>query len=405
MFAYVARQPIFDAEKHVVAYELLFRDGVDNRFPDINPDEATSKILAGSHLNLGVEEITGGKQAYINFHQDTLLYRFPTSLDPMNVVIEVVETVELNSNLLKACKHIRDLGYRVALDDYDFDPKWDEYLPHVDVIKVDIKECSLMQISKGLQRLSSLNVTWVAEKIETVAEFNKLRMLGFTLFQGYFFARPEIIKHKKIGASQMAVMELLDASCGAKFDIERLNTIFERDVALSYMLLRFINNPTVNKRNEITSLRHALNYMGQVEVRKFIALLSLAKLSNDKPKELMTTALARAKFCELIADIRGEINNPPTGFLVGLFSLLDTMLDQSMQDLMAKMPLSAAAKKALCGQENNFGNYLRLARCYEQGDWAVIKSLSIRLKVSPQQIDNAYQQSLLWANSLSAEVA
>ena len=137
MFAYVARQAILDRDKQVYGYELLFRDGKQNCFPNVAPDEATSKILASNHLTLGLDEITNGQIAFINFYEDTLLYRFPTSLDPMSVVIEIVETAPISKALLAACKHIKQLGYRLALDDHDFDPKWDVFLPYIDIIKIE----------------------------------------------------------------------------------------------------------------------------------------------------------------------------------------------------------------------------------------------------------------------------
>ncbi|MFT5676044.1 MAG: EAL and modified HD-GYP domain-containing signal transduction protein, partial [Paraglaciecola sp.] len=131
MFAYVARQAILDRNKNLYSYELLFRDGKSNCFPDISPDVATSKILANSHLSLGLDELTDGKLAFINFHEDTLLNKFPTSLEPNKVVIEIVETVKLSPELVDACKYIKKLGYKIALDDHDFDPKWDVLLPYI----------------------------------------------------------------------------------------------------------------------------------------------------------------------------------------------------------------------------------------------------------------------------------
>ena len=134
MFAYVARQAIYDTQKRVLGYELLFRDGVQNCFPDISPDEATSSLLAQSHLSIGVENITMNKLAFINFHQDTLLYRFPSSLVPLNVVIEIAETVDLNPDLIAACEHIANLGYKIALDNYDFAPQWEPLIPLVFIL-------------------------------------------------------------------------------------------------------------------------------------------------------------------------------------------------------------------------------------------------------------------------------
>lgn len=400
MFAYVARQAILDAESQVYAYELLFRDGKSNCFPDISPDEATSKLITGSHLSLGVEEITDGKLAFINFHTDSLLYRFPTSLNPQNVVIEVVETVKIDNNLINACKHISNLGYKVALDDHDFDPKWDVLIPYVSVVKVDISECSFEKIAQHIGKFKDAGLKLVAERVETKEQFERCKELGFNLFQGYYFAKPETLKQRKIPSSKMILLELMQASAKLEFNYTEVAKIIEKDVALSYMLLRFINNPIMNKRNKISSLNHAVTYMGEVEIKKFIALVALANLADDKPPELVHLSLVRAKFCELVCIAKKELDNPPKGFLVGLFSLLDALLDQEMSQLMDKMPLSDDLKSALCGMNNNLKDYLSLARAFEYGDWNGVKRHSAKVKLDQKMLHSFYNESIKWGHSM-----
>lgn len=400
MFAYVARQAIFDRDKNAVAYELLFRDGKQNCFPDIKPDEATSKIIANNHLTLGIEEITDNKTAYINFHEDTLLWRFPTSLDPTLVVIEVVETVEISNELVRACRHIKELGYRIALDDHDFDPKWDRMLPYISIVKIDVLQHSPEEIEKHLPKFKHARLKLVAERVETEAQYLQCREMGFDFFQGYFFTKPEVVKNKSIPASKMTLVELVGASASANFEFDHINDIISRDVALSYMLLRFINNPITNKRNQITSLRHALNYMGEVEVKKFIALLALANLGDSKPMELIVLSLTRAKFCELVSTALNRSQNPPEGFLVGLFSMIDTMLDQSMSDVMKRLPLSDDLKGALCGNQNILKDYLALVQAFEKANWNGIKRLSAKLKVEQRILHSFYNEAIKWGNAM-----
>lgn len=400
MFAYVARQAILDRDKNVYGYELLFRDGKQNCFPNVAPDEATSKILASNHLTLGLDEITNGRIAFINFYEDTLLYRFPTSLDPMSVVIEIVETAPISKALLAACKHIKQLGYKLALDDHDFDPKWDVFLPYIDIIKIDIRESDFETIKKHIPKFLDAKVKIIAEKVETYDEFEVFKDLGCHFFQGYFYARPEVIKQKNIPNSKMSLVELIGESAKSNMNFDRINDIIERDVALSYMLLRFINNPTINKRNKITSLRHALNYMGEVELKKFIALLALANLGDSKPLELLQVSLIRAKFCELLAQERGDAENPPKGFLVGLFSLIDALLDRKMENLMENLPLSDDLKDALCGQKNHLLFYLELAKTFESANWLRTRKLSQAIKVEQKVLHGIYNQAVVWSNAM-----
>lgn len=396
MFAYIARQAILDRDKKLYAYELLFRDGEKNCFPNIPPDEATSKILTDSHLDLGLEDISAGKPVFINFHQDTLLHRFPTSLDPKKVVIEVVETVKPTAELVEACKTIKELGYTIALDDHDFNPQWDVLIPYTDIIKVDIVECDEQVLIENVQKYRDSKIKLIAEKIETIENFEKYRDLGFDYFQGYFFARPEVKKQKKLPTSKLSLIELIGASSAIEFDVNKVSGIIERDVSLSYKLLRFINNPTVNKSNEISNLRHALNYMGQVEVKKFIALLSLANLGDNKPLELIHLSIIRAKFCELVGVAKSLTNNPPTGFLVGLFSLLDALLDQPMEEIVEKLPIGQNIKAALCGEENELKLFLALVRAFEVGYWDRVATLSRQLSLDVKMTQAFYNESLKW---------
>lgn len=404
MFTYIARQAILDRDKELYAYELLFRNGEQNCFPDISPDEATSKILTDSHLDLGLDDISAGKPVFINFHQDTLLHRFPTSLDPKKVVIEVVETVKPSPDLVQACKTIKDLGYTLALDDHDFNPQWDVFLPYIDIIKIDIVECDEQTLIDNIGKYAGSKIKLVAEKIETMQDFEKYRDMGFDYFQGYFFARPEIIKQKKLPTSKLSLIELIGVSSDVEFDLDRVNSIIQRDVSLSYKLLRFINNPLVNKANEISSLRHALNYMGQVEVKKFIALLALANLGDNKPFELIHLSLVRAKFCDLVGQAKSLSNNPPTGFLVGLFSLLDALLDQPMQGIVEKLPIGENIKSALCGHENELKQFLTLIRAFESGYWKGVANMSKQLSLDLKMTQAFYNESLKWGVAMKQSV-
>lgn len=405
MFTYIARQAILDINKELYAYELLFREGEQNCFPDISPDEATSKILTDSHLDLGLEDISAGKPVFINFHQDTLLHRFPTSLDPKQVVIEVVETVKPTPKLVQACKTIKKLGYTLALDDHDFAPQWDVLLPYIDIIKVDVVECDEQVLLDNIGKYVSTKIKLVAEKIETIQEFEKYRDMGFEYFQGYFFARPEVVRQKKLPTSMLPLIELIGVSSAVDFDLEKVSKIIERDVSLSYKLLRFINNPHINKSNEICSLRHALNYMGQIEVKKFIALLALANLGDSKPIELLHLSLIRAKFCDLLGQAKSLTTNPPTGFLVGLFSLLDALLDQPMQVIVEKLPISEEMKAALCGNENELRQFLALINAFEAGYWSGVASISKQLSLDLKMTQAFYNESLKWGMAMRQSVS
>ncbi len=400
MYCYLARQPIFDAKRQLHGYELLFRDGESNAFPNINADEATSKLITEHHLFTGVEKITGGHKAFINFSADTLIHHFPTSIDPNSMVIEVLETVPISTELLTACRELHRMGYQLALDDHDFDPKWDIFLPYVSIIKVDVRQFNILQISKYIHRVKHHNITLLAEKVETQDEFEKLRTLGFALFQGYFFARPEMLKHKKLASSKLNLMLLIAESSQRELNFEKLSGICERDVGLSYKLLRFVNSASYGRGQSIGSLKHAMIYLGEAELKKFVALLALANLSESGPNELLNMSMTRARFCDRLAAANGDPDNPPAAFLTGLFSLVDAMLEQPLPELLEELPLLDDIKAALLHQHGQLGMYLQFARAFEAGDWQQQEVLSQQLQHQVGNLSELYLDSVFWAFTL-----
>jgi EAL and modified HD-GYP domain-containing signal transduction protein len=402
LYSYVARQPILDIAQNIVAYELLFRDGKSNSFPDIDPNQATSNILTNNHLTLGLEQVTGNLTAYINFHADTLIFHFPSFLDPKNVVLEILEDVPVTPELLSACKSLYKKGYKLALDDFDFDEKWEAFYPFIDIIKIDVLQFSILEISKLVRKLSGLDVTLLAEKVETSQQFEKLKMLGFTLFQGYFFAKPEMLKQRKITTAKQNILELISQASQIDLNINKISEIFAVDPGLTYKLLRFINSPTYGSSQEITSLKHALAYIGQVELKKFIALLALSDLSSDKNPEIMRLSLARAKFCEQIARYRFESENPPKAFLTGILSLIDGILDHELEYVLGVLPIHEGIKAALRNERGDLGNYLSLVKHIEQGLWQESERIAHEIELDSDICFEAYSISLSWADEMLA---
>jgi EAL and modified HD-GYP domain-containing signal transduction protein len=409
MFSYVARQAIYNVEKRVFAYELLFRDGDSNCFPDMSPDEATSSMIANSHLTVGIEDITFKKPAFINFHKDTLLYRFPSTLDPLSVVIEIVETVEVNDELVQACKHIRDLGYQLALDDYDFAPRWDVFLPFIDFIKVEVEEIEKQgaaAIAK-IQILNARGIKIIAEKVETHEQFERFKAMGVKLFQGYFLARPELIRHRDLNASLNSVTKLVSLSNSPNFDTKEVIKVIEKDVGLAYKLMRFINNPMINKRQKIESLQHAINYMGHVEIKKFIALLALANMRGEKPTELLIQSLVRARFCSLMSIELELPENPPTSFLLGLFSMLDALLDQTMENLVGKLPVGQELRDALCKKniDSTMGLQMRACFAFEEANWDEIDYIALQFELTGERLYTLYYEAMHWAQNMNDSIS
>ena len=405
MFAFIARQPILDRDKQVFAYELFFRDGKNNCYPSVERDERTSKLIAKNYQTLHLDDISCNKKSFINFQSETLMSGLPTSLDPENVVVELVAGRSDVSNLLDLCKHVKKMGYRVALEECNLKPSWNEFLPFVDMLKFNTNHENLEFLATNVNRITDANVQLIADKVDTQDSFSIYKDLGFDYFQGYFFAKPESVSDKNLPTSKLTLIELMSASSSVSFDIESINSVVEHDVGLSYMLLRFINNPTINKRYKITSLRHALNYMGEVEIKKFIALLALANLSDNKPLELIHLSLVRAKFCDLLGSEKAIGTNPPIAFLVGLFSMLDALLDQKMELLVEKLPLVDEVKEALCGGQNNLSMYLNLVKAFESGNWLKVIRISKILEIDQKLLHSLFNEAILWGNGVRRSIS
>ncbi|MCW8091938.1 EAL and HDOD domain-containing protein [Alteromonas sp. ASW11-130] len=403
MFAFIARQPILDREKEVFAYELLFRDGKGGTYPELDSEKV--RYISRRFNALGLDDICGEKTSFINFSSETLISRFPTTLNPETVVVEITQNPSHQTGLFEACQHIKQLGFKLAIDDPMMISGKHEIFPLLDIVKVDVSKSRFELIEKNIPRFVDSNIRLVAEQVETHEQFNICRDLGFDLFQGYFFAQPETRVQRQLPASKMNLVDLMGESSQSHLDLNRVNQIIERDAALSYILLKFINNPTINKRYKITSLNHALNYMGEIEIKKFIALLSLANLGDDKPLELIHMSLVRAKFFDLLSQERKINTNPPIGFLVGLFSLLDALLDQNMEEILKQLPLTDTVNDALMGRNEEFNSYVQLVRAFEGALWLNVVKQSHTLEIDQKFLHSLYNQAIVWGNGVRNSIS
>ena len=398
MYFYAARQPILDRDKNLYAYELLFRDGLENVFPDIDGDEATSRMIAGSQFNFGLDDFLGDKPGFINFTLDTLLKKFPSMLPKDQVVVEILETVQPGKRLLAECQALKEQGYTIALDDYIHQPVWRHFYPFIDIIKIDFRSTSHETIEEILLAVQGFpNIKLLAEKVETIEEFQLALNMGFHYFQGYFFSKPEMLQSKALSPAQMTLAELLYETSKSDMDLAKITSIFERDVNLSYKLLRYSNSAVFKRRSEIETIKQALIVLGQQELKKFLSVLFTAQVSSEKPAELMRLAMTRAKFAEGIAAMHRK-TDIAKAFLTGMMSLMDAILDESMTSVMSKLPLSKDIKDALVDNQGLLAEYLALVKCYEQGLWQQANLAIEKLGLDGKVLPDAYHEAVQWAN-------
>lgn len=402
MDAYVARQPIFNKKMQIYAYELLFCDGTDKYLPEMDGDLATSQVLSNSVINIGMNEICGGKKSFINFTANLLIKQIPLLLPKENLVVEILEDVEPKEELLQACREMSNKGFLLALDDFVYIPKLRPLVEMADIIKFDFRLSTIEEIKSYIEQLPEPGPRLLAEKIETKEEYDIALEMGFEYFQGYFFCKPEIIKGKKIQASQLAQLEIMAAINGDDLDYEKLTNLVLHNVSISYKLLRYINSPFFAKPQKISSIKHALVYMGAPELRRFMSLVTISSLASGKPDELISIACIRGKFCELLGNMSGKKVDVSELFTVGMFSLLDTIIGQPMHDILDKIPLSPNLVTALVEKKGLLAAFLIMVVAYEQGRWPIVKTLAGKLKISENEVPALYLEACQWSNSVAA---
>ena len=401
MDAYVARQPIFDKRKKIYAYELLFRDGTANYVPDIDGDLATTTLLSNSFFAIGMDNMTDGKKSFINFTQNLLENKVPLLLPKQSTVIEILEDVKPESSVIEACREISQKGYSIALDDFEYSRSLLPLISFADIIKFDFPMTSREKIQLYVDKLTDKKRTYLAEKVETYEDFKAGLDMGFELFQGYFFCKPEIIHGKQIPGSHLNLMQIIVEINKESFEIKDLEKLISRDMAISYKLLRYINSAFFTKANKISSIHQALVYMGEEEIRRFVSLVAMSNLAKGKPNELIRTSCIRGKFCETLADIIPIQADSSELFTLGMFSLIDAIIDQSMETVMRKLPLSEGIVNALVKQSGELVDILNLAIHYEKGEWDAVSKSASNLGIEEDKLPELYMEACQWSNTVS----
>lgn len=396
----VARQAILDRYGKVQAYELLFRrDRATNSFDGTEAAAATMHVLSNTVMSIGVNKLLGGKKAFVNFDYALLAANMHRTMPPELIMIEILETVEPTEALVELCRSIRREGYTLAMDDYAGAPNFEALANVVDVIKVDIRLSSREEQAGMIAKYKPKGIVMLAEKVETQEEYAWARDAGYSLFQGYFFARPVMVRSKRIPANQASRLRLLREGQRAELEFEGIETLISTDVSLTYMLLRYVNSAAFARRQEIQSIRSALIAIGENALRRWITIVTLPALASTKPSELVTLSLVRARFCEQLAELCGAACSDKA-FLIGIFSLLEALIDEPLESALRSLDLCPEVTNPLLGlsSENDaLGGLYKLIICYEMGQWDEVCELATRLKIPQAAVGAAYLESTAWA--------
>lgn len=363
---FIARQPIFDSKVRLFAYELLFRTSQQNSAPlRFDENQATADVITTS-AEIGLGNLTGGHLGFINLPQQFLTNPDLIPISPEGIMLELLETITLNEESIDGIRTLHERGFRIALDDYIDHPDYEQVLPLIDTVKLDIQDLPREQWARMIERLRGYNCKILAEKVETHEEFEALKALGVDYYQGYFFAKPKVISGKRMTSNKIALLQLLATVNDPESDIEELHLLISRDVALGVRALSYVNSVANGLRRRIESIREAVVYLGRRTIKQWVILYMMASV-DDKPSELLTLALVRAKLCELIGQRLGQ-PDIDSFFTIGLFSILDSLMDSDLETILGQLAITTEMEAALLHEEGIRGEVLHYAKAVAAGN-------------------------------------
>ncbi|MCF2650165.1 EAL and HDOD domain-containing protein [Niallia circulans] len=408
MEVFVARQPLFNRMEEVYGYELLYRHNNMNSFPNINGDQATAEVLINSFFNIGIDKLSDGKPCFINFTENLLELRLPTYFQPRDIVIEILESVIPSQKIIDICIELKQLGYKLALDDFIFDKSnlySQSLLLLADMIKVDFQQTT-KETRSDLETLAKKNnIELVAEKLETKEEYEQAKNKGYHYFQGYYFSRPLIMSTHDVPIYIHTYYKILELLNDEDPDINRISKLIEQDISLSYKLLKLINTLGYGMKQKVTSIKNAIIYIGLIELQKWIYVLTVREneWKNGISFEVMHNCLIRSKMCESVAKLIPGRQEYGSFFLTGMFSLMDTIMNRDMATILSDLPLDETIVQALSGEKNIQRDVLQLVIAAETADWTRIGLGCKELNIQEKELFKEYAESISWAKKLLDE--
>jgi len=401
MDVFVARQPILDRTQTVVAYELLYRSGNANSFTQgVDGDAATSSVITNGLMLIGLDSLACGKKAFVNFTENLLKSKVALMFPKESLVVEILEDIEPTEEIIEACRELKRNGYIIALDDFVFHPKYKPLIDLADIIKVDFILTQGEERRDIVRNISNRRIKFLAEKVETQEEFQQAIRWGYTYFQGYFFSKPIIVAGKDIPASQINMLMLFDRINQKEPDFDELAAIIERDLSLTFKLLKYINQAGQYMVTHIASMKHAIMVVGLKELRKWLSVVMVRGLGEKKPDIISRMCMIRARFAEKIGLKIKMKENAPELFMMGMFSMIDVLMEKSMTDVLNELPIAESVKSALRGEEGIYSNVYQLVLAYERGDWGLIGEIAALLKINERILPDLYIEAVNWTDQV-----
>ena len=400
---FVARQPIFDREDRLVAYELLYRGGPSHTTArGISATQMSTDTIAQTLFGMGLDRVTGGKRAFVNIDREVLLDERFTPLDPEAVVLELLETVACDAETRPACEELVRRGYTLALDDFVYSPSYDPLLRLARIVKVDVLDRPVEELAEVMERLRPFDVRCLAERVENAEVHATCAALGFELFQGYFYARPEVLSGQEVPVAQANILRLLNLLRDTDASDTDVEEAFRTDLTLTYQLLRIVNSASVGGSG-VDSIRHAVRLVGRSALHRWLALLFVSSFATARGTEgeLVTLAIQRARLCELVGEALGRRDGGAL-FMAGLFSLLDALMRRPMPEILARLDLAPDLRQALLERRGPLAPTLRMVEAYEEARWDDFLAGARELGLPAEQVPELYARAAVWARDRAA---
>ena len=393
---FIARQAILDRTQQTWGYQLLFRDGPTNRANIQNAHQATSTVILNAVLELGLDRTVGDHVTVLEFPRQTLLEYYSVLLPSDRVVLQVSANIGADIQVCAAVRYLRDQGYRVALNNFDFRYEGHPLLDLCDFVKLDVSKLRAEHLRQSLDIFRDKRCQKIAVRVGTQALYEQVRASGFDYFQGFYLCQPQMIEAHSTNPQTALMTELLAAVHKDEIDHDALEELIVRDVNVSYRLLRCLNSAAFSLPRKVESVRQALVMLGQDNLRKWVSMLAFMA-NDDTPDELVRIAMVRGQMCSLLSSHAG-LPSPSKAFTVGLLSVLPALLDKRIEEVLAELPLSEDVAAAIREREGRLGKVLACVEAHEAGDWDHV-ALE---RVSTEQISASWFDAVLWADETVA---
>jgi EAL and modified HD-GYP domain-containing signal transduction protein len=390
---FLARQPIVDVDLSVMGYEILFNDKNTEEQDNIDA-ETSSQVLLNSLIDIGLKELIGDSQAFIPISDEHVLGKRPIPTELEHVSMQILDGIVATDTLVETIKELKHIKhYPVSLSEFQYDDSKKELVELADYVKLNITKFNDQEMEDQIRQLKNFDIKIIAEQVETQDDFDRCKEMGFDYFQGLFLCSPRIIKGQRTPSSRLAILHLLNELQDPEISFDALEKLIEKDVALSYRILHYINSAFYSLSKPVDTLKKATKMLGLKNIKIWVTIIAQSKF-DDKPYELMITSLIRGKMCEIIAE-RLKINNESV-FIIGLFSTLDALLDKPMNEILDSLPLTDEVNNALLQHEGPLGNMLAWVLAYEKGQWDIVEESGLE----SQAWKTAYLDSIQWTREV-----